>query len=52
MDRLLDWAREHKREIILFALLFLISTTSFALGYLFGRETSQTPIVIEKYSVP
>ena len=44
------WLRMHKREVILFVLFFLISTTSFALGYLFAKETAQVPIVIEKHS--
>ncbi|MBI2075597.1 MAG: hypothetical protein HYT82_02935 [Candidatus Harrisonbacteria bacterium] len=43
-----QWVSAHKREVILTLLALLISTTSFAAGYLFARDTNQTPIVIEK----
>ncbi|MBI3114388.1 MAG: hypothetical protein HYZ07_00325 [Candidatus Harrisonbacteria bacterium] len=42
------WFDAHKRECILALLLFLVSTASFAAGYLFARDANQTPIVIEK----
>lgn len=41
---------EHKRDIILFLLIFLISSLSFGLGYLVNREFNHAPIVIEKCS--
>jgi hypothetical protein len=37
-----------KREIILFLLLFLISSLSFGLGYLLAKEEAVAPIIIEK----
>ena len=42
-----DWLKTHQKEIILFILILLISSTSFGLGYLFGQKTNQTPIIIE-----
>jgi len=39
---------EHRKEIIIFLLIFLISSLSFGLGYLVNREFSHAPIVIEK----
>ena len=41
------WFQEHKREIVLFALLFHISSISFGLGYLLRGEFSRAPIIIE-----
>lgn len=37
-----------KREVILFLLLFLISSLSFGLGYLLAKEEAIAPIIIEK----
>jgi hypothetical protein len=51
MSRFTDWLREHKKDVALAALMFLISTASFALGYLFAGETNRAPIVIERCSV-
>lgn len=48
MDKLKDWLQQHRKEVILFILFFLISTTSFVLGYLSAREFSTPPIVIEQ----
>ncbi len=45
-----DWLLEHKRDIIIFLLVFLISSLSFGLGYLVNREFTHSPIVIEKCS--
>ncbi len=42
------WIESHKREIIIFVLFFLISTISFALGYLAANRGEHTPIIIEK----
>lgn len=43
-----DWIKNHRKDILLFLLLLLISSLSFALGYLVNREFSHAPIVIEK----
>lgn len=40
--------RRYKKELVLFILFFLISSTSFALGYLAARELTPPHIVIEK----
>ncbi len=40
----------HKKNIILFLLIFLISSLSFGLGYLVNREFTHAPIIIEKCS--
>ncbi len=45
-----DWVINHKRDIILFLLIFLISSLSFGLGYLVNREFTRAPIIIEKCS--
>ena len=38
----------HKKEIIFIFIIFLVSTISFALGYLSARELNRAPIIIEK----
>ncbi len=43
-----NWCRAHPRELFWFALLFLIATLSFGLGYLANRELSHAPIIIER----
>lgn len=40
----------YKKELFIAILLFLVSTTSFGLGYLTAREFNRTPIIIEKNS--
>jgi len=45
-----EWIIEHKKEIIIFLLIFLISSLSFGLGYLVNREFNHAPIIIEKCS--
>jgi len=50
VNQIKEWISNHKRDIILFLLIFLISTISFGLGYLVNREFTHAPIVIEKYS--
>lgn len=42
------WLEAHKREIILFVLIFLVSTISFGLGFLMAQENNRAPIVITK----
>ncbi len=50
MESISEFIKNHKRDIILFLLIFLISSLSFGLGYLVNREFSHAPIVIEKCS--
>lgn len=45
-----QWGQCHRKEIIWGAVLFLVATVSFALGYLANREFSHAPILIEKCS--
>lgn len=40
-----------KREVILFLLLFLITSLAFGLGYLLAQEGDRTPIIIEKANI-
>jgi hypothetical protein len=48
MNWLTEQARRYKKELVLFILFFLISSMSFALGYLSAKEFSAPTIVIEK----
>ncbi len=43
-----EWLENNLRTIILFFLIFLVSSISFGLGYLVNREFTHTPIIIEK----
>jgi hypothetical protein len=43
-----DWFSNHKKDIIIFFLIFLIASLSFGLGYLVNREFNHAPIIIEK----
>ncbi|MEK7554457.1 MAG: hypothetical protein AAB518_00515 [Patescibacteria group bacterium] len=47
-DKIKSWFHEHKREVVLFLFIFLVSTISFGVGYLMGLDQSRAPIVIEK----
>jgi hypothetical protein len=40
----------YKKQIILGAIVFLISSLSFGAGYLANREFNHAPIIIEKCS--
>ena len=44
------WFDSHKREVIIFVLFFLVSTISFALGYLAANRREHAPIIIQKNS--
>lgn len=46
MSRIVNFFK--KREVILFLLLFLISSLSFGLGYLAAKENNHAPIIIER----
>lgn len=39
---------DRRKEVVIFVLFFLISTMSFALGYLAAGQSSRSPIIIEK----
>jgi len=40
----------YKKKIIIFILIFLISSFSFGLGYLVNQQFERSPIIIEKCS--
>jgi hypothetical protein len=42
-----NWFKFHRREVILGAVIFLVSSLSFALGYLANREFNHIPIIIQ-----
>ena len=42
------FGKKYKKELVIGMLIFIIATTSFALGYIFGRDSSRAPIIIEK----
>lgn len=44
------WFAEHKKEVVFAAIIFLVSSLSFGLGYLANREFNHAPIIIEKCS--
>ncbi len=48
LNQLKEWLSEHRRDITIFFLIFLISSLSFGLGYLVNREFNHAPIIIEK----
>lgn len=49
-ERLKNRLSVYKKEIIIFLLIFLISSLSFGLGYLVDRQFNRSPIIIEKCS--
>ncbi len=48
MERISQWCRNHREQIILFIFIFLVSTVSFGLGYLTAIQGNRAPIIIEK----
>lgn len=48
MEFLKNWIVFYKKEILFVLVVFLVGSTSFALGYLANREFNHAPIVIEK----
>lgn len=50
MENAKNWVNAHKREFLFALIIFLVSSLSFALGYLANREYSRAPIIIEKCS--
>ena len=50
IQKIKDLIQKYKREILIFALFFLISSISFGLGYLAASETNRAPLIIEKNS--
>ncbi len=50
MEIIKTWLSEHRKDVIIFFLIFLMCSISFGLGYLVNREFNHAPIVIEKCS--
>jgi hypothetical protein len=50
LNRVLQAIFIYKNEVLIGLFLFIVSTTSFGLGYLTFREFNRVPIVIEKCS--
>ncbi|MCX7589487.1 MAG: hypothetical protein RMK17_02520 [bacterium] len=47
-QKLREFWYNYKKEILFILILFLVSTISFALGYLSAKEFNKTPIIIQK----
>jgi hypothetical protein len=43
---------KYKREIVLGAIIFIVASLSFGLGYLASRDANHAPIIIEKCANP
>ncbi len=48
IQRLRAYIQMHKKDIILFLLVFCIALFVFAFGYILGRDASPAPIIIQK----
>lgn len=40
---------QHKQEMVLALIIFLVSSVSFGLGYLIAQQNNRAPIIIEKH---
>jgi len=47
-EKIKEFIEIHKKEIIFIIIIFLVSTISFAIGYLYAYEIRNTPIIIQK----
>jgi hypothetical protein len=47
-EKILNFYLNYKKEIIFILIIFLVSTISFALGYLTAQELNRAPIIIQK----
>lgn len=41
---------QHKQEVVLALIIFLVSSVSFGLGYLIAKQNNRAPIIIEKHA--
>lgn len=46
LSTIINWLKS--REVVLFLLLFLLTSLSFGLGYLLAKQENIAPIIIEK----
>lgn len=45
----MNFFQRNKKDVVLFMLLFIVTTLSFALGYLSAKEAEVAPIIIEQH---
>ena len=50
MEFIKNWLTFYEKEVLFALIIFLVGSTSFALGYLANREFTHAPIIIEKCS--
>jgi len=48
LAKIKKFVKRYRSEIVLFLAIFLISTLSFALGYLYAKDQIKKPIIIEQ----
>ncbi len=48
MDAAKEKLEQYRKEIIFGVIIFLVSSISFALGYLANRDLNHAPIIIEQ----
>lgn len=51
-ERLLEWLKTHKKDLVLGLLFFLVSSTSFSLGYLAANEVQHGQIIVSQQASP
>lgn len=49
MEKIKEWILIHRKEFIFAAIIFIVATLSFALGFLANREFNHAPIIIEMH---
>jgi len=50
MEFIKNWCVFYEKQVLFAVIIFLVGSTSFALGYLANREFTHAPIIIEKCS--
>lgn len=45
-----NWYIFYKKEVVFCAIIFLVASLSFGLGYIANRDFNHAPIIIEKCS--
>ena len=50
LKKIQNWILFYEKEVIFGAIIFLVASISFGLGYLANREFNHAPIIIEKNS--
>ncbi len=44
------WIRDNQKDILIFIVTTLLFSLAFGLGYLYARDFTETPIIINKCS--